>query len=58
MLSWQVFRRTQAILLVFSTMKEKAWRFFMDKIMPETATRLARIKAGARSVMALPADAF
>lgn len=31
MLSWQVFRRTQAILLVSSTMKEKAWRFSMDK---------------------------
>ena len=33
-------------------------RFFMERMLPETATRLARIKAGAASVMALPAEAF
>ncbi|MCC0044337.1 MAG: acyl-CoA dehydrogenase C-terminal domain-containing protein [Brucellaceae bacterium] len=32
--------------------------FFMDRLMPETATRLARISAGADSMMALPAEAF
>ncbi len=33
-------------------------RFFMDRLLPETATRLARIKAGADSTMELPADTF
>ena len=33
-------------------------RFFMERMMPETATRLARITAGADSVMALSAEAF
>jgi alkylation response protein AidB-like acyl-CoA dehydrogenase len=33
-------------------------RFFMDRLLPETATRLARIKAGASSTMELPDDAF
>src|SRR5207344_1760188 len=33
-------------------------RFFMERILPETATRLARIQAGASAVMALPAEAF
>ncbi len=33
-------------------------RFFMDRLLPETATRLARIKAGANSTMELPDDAF
>jgi alkylation response protein AidB-like acyl-CoA dehydrogenase len=32
--------------------------FFMERILPETATRLARISAGADSMMALPAEAF
>ena len=32
--------------------------FFMERIMPETTTRLARISAGADSMMALPAEAF
>ncbi len=32
--------------------------FFMERIMPETATRLASISAGADSMMALPAEAF
>ena len=33
-------------------------RFFMDRMLPETATRLARIKAGAGSTMELADDAF
>jgi hypothetical protein len=33
-------------------------RFFMERMLPETASHLARIQAGAESTMALPADAF
>ncbi|RIX97582.1 acyl-CoA dehydrogenase [Aureimonas flava] len=33
-------------------------RFFMDRLMPETAAHLARISSGADSMMALDADAF
>jgi alkylation response protein AidB-like acyl-CoA dehydrogenase len=33
-------------------------RFFMERMLPETATRLARIEAGATSMMELPDDAF
>jgi hypothetical protein len=33
-------------------------RFFMERMLPETGTRLARISSGADSVMALPAEAF
>jgi acyl-CoA dehydrogenase len=33
-------------------------RFFMDRVMPESAAHLARISAGADSMMALDADAF
>ncbi|MFN3655764.1 MAG: acyl-CoA dehydrogenase C-terminal domain-containing protein [Pseudolabrys sp.] len=33
-------------------------RFFMERMLPETATRLARIKAGAASTMELPEEAF
>jgi len=33
-------------------------RFFMERIMPETATRLARVSSGADTLMALPAEAF
>jgi hypothetical protein len=33
-------------------------RFFMERTMPETATRLARISAGADTVMKLPAEVF
>jgi acyl-CoA dehydrogenase len=32
--------------------------FFMGRVMPETAMRLARIQAGSDAVMALPAEAF
>jgi len=33
-------------------------RFFMEKMLPATTGHLARIKTGAASTMALPADAF
>jgi acyl-CoA dehydrogenase len=33
-------------------------RFFMERMLPETAAHLARIKAGAASTMELPAEAF
>jgi alkylation response protein AidB-like acyl-CoA dehydrogenase len=33
-------------------------RFFMERMLPETATRLTRIQAGAASTMELPDDAF
>jgi hypothetical protein len=33
-------------------------RFFMERMLPETATRLARIEAGAASTMELKDDAF
>ena len=33
-------------------------QFFMERILPETAVHLARIRAGAGSTMELPADAF
>jgi alkylation response protein AidB-like acyl-CoA dehydrogenase len=33
-------------------------RFFMDRMLPETAAQLARIQSGAASTMELPAEAF
>jgi alkylation response protein AidB-like acyl-CoA dehydrogenase len=33
-------------------------RFFMERMLPETVTQLARIKSGAASMMELPAEAF
>ena len=33
-------------------------RFFMERMLPETAAQLARIQSGAESMMALPAEAF
>jgi hypothetical protein len=33
-------------------------RFFMDRMLPETATRLARIQSGAASTMELPDEAY
>jgi acyl-CoA dehydrogenase len=40
------------------TEKLATGRFFMERMLPATATHLARIKAGAASTMALPAEAF
>jgi acyl-CoA dehydrogenase len=33
-------------------------RFYMERVMPETAVRLARISSGADTLMALPTEAF
>ena len=33
-------------------------RFFMERMLPETGMRLARIQAGSASTMELPDDAF
>jgi hypothetical protein len=33
-------------------------RYFMERMLPETATHLARIQTGAGSMMELPAEAF
>jgi hypothetical protein len=33
-------------------------RFFVERLLPETAAHLARIEAGAKSTMELPAEAF
>jgi hypothetical protein len=35
-----------------------AGRFFMERMLPETATHLARIQSGGGTIMELPADAF
>jgi hypothetical protein len=40
------------------TAKLATGRFFMDRMLPAATTHLARIKAGAASTMALPAEAF
>lgn len=33
-------------------------RFFMERMLPETVTHLARVQSGAASVMELPAKSF
>jgi len=33
-------------------------RFFMERMLPETATHFARISSGAATIMELPAEAF
>ncbi len=33
-------------------------KFFMERMLPETSAHLARLQAGAATVMELPADAF
>ena len=33
-------------------------RFFMERVLPESATQLKRIQTGAASIMELPAEAF
>jgi hypothetical protein len=40
------------------TAKLVTGRFFMERMLPETAAHLARIQAGATSMMELPAEAF
>ena len=33
-------------------------RFFVERMLPQTATHLARVQAGAKSMMELPDEAF
>ena len=33
-------------------------RYFLDRILPDTKAHLAKLKSGAASMMALPAEAF
>jgi len=33
-------------------------RYYLERVLPETATHLAKLKTGAATLMALPADAF
>jgi acyl-CoA dehydrogenase len=40
------------------TAKFVTGRFFVERLLPETSTHLARIQAGAASTMELPAEAF
>jgi hypothetical protein len=42
----------------FMDAKLATGRYFMERMMPETGTHLARISVGADSLMALPAEAF
>ena len=43
---------------VFLETKLTTGKFFMERVMPETAAHLARIQTGADTMMALPAEAF
>jgi hypothetical protein len=38
--------------------KQACAAFYVQRILPETALRLARITSGATNVMSLPADLF
>jgi acyl-CoA dehydrogenase len=40
------------------TAKLATARFFMEHMLPDTATHVARIKAGAASLIEFPAEAF
>jgi len=40
------------------TMKLTLARFYMERLMPETASRLAALKAGSATMMAVPAEMF
>lgn len=42
----------------FYEAKVETARFFMERVMPETGLRLARISTGADNLMAMPAEAF
>jgi hypothetical protein len=42
----------------FYDTKIKTGRYFIDRVLPETAAHLARLKAGKDSLMALDAAAF
>jgi alkylation response protein AidB-like acyl-CoA dehydrogenase len=42
----------------FNANKLTVGRYFLERILPETGMRLARLKSGAATMMALPAEAF
>jgi hypothetical protein len=42
----------------FWTSKLAVGRFFLARVLPEAQVHLARLKSGAETVMALPAEAF
>ncbi|MEL6325229.1 MAG: acyl-CoA dehydrogenase C-terminal domain-containing protein, partial [Pseudomonadota bacterium] len=42
----------------FFDIKLQTGRYFLDRMLPETAAHLAKLKTGAASMMALPEDAF
>jgi alkylation response protein AidB-like acyl-CoA dehydrogenase len=42
----------------FYAAKLAVGRYFLSRVLPETSSRLAKLKAGAEFVMALPAEAF
>ncbi len=42
----------------FWTNKLTVGRHYIDRLLPETTLRLTRVKTGAATLMALPADAF
>jgi len=42
----------------YLTTKLVTGRFFMERVLPETAVHLARIQSGCASIMELPAEAF
>ncbi|MCP1198627.1 acyl-CoA dehydrogenase C-terminal domain-containing protein [Notoacmeibacter sp. MSK16QG-6] len=42
----------------FYEAKMQFGRFYMERLMPETATRLARIQSGSETMMAVPVEAF
>ncbi len=62
--SWA--RMAKAALAKIAAGEKDAWyihklatgRYFLDRILPEAKSHLAKAKAGAASMMALPADAF
>jgi len=63
-LMWAMMAKTAQVKLAeggnqaFHEAKLATGRYFMDRIMPETAAHLARITSGAESMMALDAEAF
>jgi hypothetical protein len=38
--------------------KLKTGRYFLDRVLPDAKAHLAKLKSGAASMMALPAEAF
>jgi hypothetical protein len=42
----------------FYTAKLAVGRYYLERVLPEAGAHLAKLKTGAESMMALPADAF